>query len=418
MVAITDEPVPDVQLPFLREELSIGGAPNRPAWREGHAPPEALAATRVAIVGGGISGVLAGVRLARAGVPYTIFERSDEPGGMWRDNAYPGCRVDTPNHVYSYSFAPRPDWPAGFSTRDVLRGYVAEVAERFGVAPRIRLGRAVRSGAWDEAAGLWRLEIDGPDGPERFEATVVVLATGQLNVPPGPRPAGARELRGPALPFRALGPLGRPLWRADRRDRHGRERHPVRPRDRPLHGVADDPAALAALARAHARLPPPGPRGGGVADAPRAALRRLAPLLAFPPGRLRRLPRPAAHRSRLAGGGRGERRQRRAAPAVDGLPARAGRGRRDAAGTDRARLSALRQAAVARQRLLGGDAAPAERGTRDRPRGVRRGPRRAPRHGAADRGRRVDLRHGVQGEPLFPATWSSRAAARSRFGRR
>ena len=197
MCAITGEPVPDAHLPFLREELPIGGAPNRPAWGEGKAPPEALTAMHVAVVGGGLSGVLAGVRLARAGVPYAIFERSDEPGGVWRDNAYPGCRVDTPNHVYSYSFAPRSDWPAGFSTRDVLRGYVAGVAERFGVAPHLRLGRAVRSGAWDEAAGLWRIEIDGPDGPERFEATALVLATGQLNVPAEPDLPGLETFRGP-----------------------------------------------------------------------------------------------------------------------------------------------------------------------------------------------------------------------------
>ena len=153
MVAITGEPVPDAHRPFLREELAVGGAPNRLAWGEGGAPPETLAGMRVAVVGGGLSGVLAGVRLARAGVPFAIFERSDEPGGVRRDNACPGWRVDTPIHVHSSSFAPRSDWPAGFSTRDVLRGYVAEVAERLGVAPRIRLGRAVRRGARDEAGG-------------------------------------------------------------------------------------------------------------------------------------------------------------------------------------------------------------------------------------------------------------------------
>jgi cation diffusion facilitator CzcD-associated flavoprotein CzcO len=41
---------------------------------------------------------------------FVIFERADSVGGTWRDNSYPNCRCDVPSHLYSFGFAPNPDW--------------------------------------------------------------------------------------------------------------------------------------------------------------------------------------------------------------------------------------------------------------------------------------------------------------------
>jgi 4-hydroxyacetophenone monooxygenase len=69
-------------------------------------PAAKRAAFRVVIIGAGMSGLLAGIRLKQAGIPFTIVERAADVGGTWWHNTYPGCRVDSPNHIYSYSFEP------------------------------------------------------------------------------------------------------------------------------------------------------------------------------------------------------------------------------------------------------------------------------------------------------------------------
>ena len=83
----------------------------------------------VLIIGAGMSGLLAAHRLQQAGVPFVILEKNDDVGGTWLENTYPGCRVDNPNHNYSYSFAQRHDWPFHFSTQDVLLDYFRRCAD-------------------------------------------------------------------------------------------------------------------------------------------------------------------------------------------------------------------------------------------------------------------------------------------------
>ena len=92
-----------------------------------------------------MSGILAGHRLQQAGVDFTILDKNDDVGGTWHENVYPGCRVDNPNHNYSYSFAQRHDWPFHFSTQDVLHDYFRDCADAFGLREHIRFGAEVQS---------------------------------------------------------------------------------------------------------------------------------------------------------------------------------------------------------------------------------------------------------------------------------
>ena len=83
----------------------------------------------VLIVGAGVSGICAGVNLRRAGVPFTIIEKREAVGGVWLENQYPGAGVDTPNHLYSYSFAPY-DFSKYFALREELHGYLEHVTDQ------------------------------------------------------------------------------------------------------------------------------------------------------------------------------------------------------------------------------------------------------------------------------------------------
>ncbi len=193
------EPVMTDYLPLLKQELSATGEDLRaPRWNLRDVAPDRDMS--VAVIGAGMSGILAGHRLAQAGIPYTIYEKNDQPGGTWYENTYPGCRVDISNHLYSYSFAQRADWPYHYSTQPILRDYFCDCAERFGVNPRIRYGTEVRGATFDEDRNLWVLDLVGPDGEAgTAEATVVISAVGQLNRPKMPDIDGIGSFAGPSF---------------------------------------------------------------------------------------------------------------------------------------------------------------------------------------------------------------------------
>lgn len=138
---------------------------------------------RVAVIGAGFGGIGAAVRLRREGITdFVVLERADSVGGTWRDNTYPGCACDVPSHLYSFSFAPNPDWPRTFSGQEHIRAYLEHVTDVFRVRPHLRLGHEVRRMAWDPDALHWTVETSGGV----FTADVVVSAAGPLSDPKVP----------------------------------------------------------------------------------------------------------------------------------------------------------------------------------------------------------------------------------------
>ncbi|WP_394431602.1 flavin-containing monooxygenase [Streptomyces sp. SGAir0957] len=138
---------------------------------------------RVAVIGSGFGGLGAAVRLRREGITdFVVLERADAVGGTWRDNSYPGCACDVPSHLYSFSFAPNPDWPRTFSGQGRIREYLEHVADTFRLRPHIRLNSEVTQLRWDSERLLW--EIDTASGT--LTADVVVSATGPLSDPKVP----------------------------------------------------------------------------------------------------------------------------------------------------------------------------------------------------------------------------------------
>jgi cation diffusion facilitator CzcD-associated flavoprotein CzcO len=138
---------------------------------------------RVAVIGSGFGGLGAAVRLRREGVTdFVVLERADSVGGTWRDNSYPGCACDVPSHLYSFSFAPNPDWPRTFSGQEHIRAYLEHVADVFRLRSHLRLNSEVKMMTWDAERLRWVVETSSGT----LTADVVVSATGPLSDPKVP----------------------------------------------------------------------------------------------------------------------------------------------------------------------------------------------------------------------------------------
>jgi 4-hydroxyacetophenone monooxygenase len=188
----------DDYLELLREELNLGEDLRTPDWSKDDVAPDRP--FRVAVIGAGMSGLVAAHRLRQAGLDVVVVEKNSDVGGTWLENTYPGCRVDVSNHFYSYSFAQRHDWPQYFSPQALLLDYFRKVADDHGIRELIRFDTEVTAVELDESTMTWRLELLGPDGSERtIEANAVVSAVGQLNRPNLPDIAGIEQFAGPAF---------------------------------------------------------------------------------------------------------------------------------------------------------------------------------------------------------------------------
>ncbi len=149
---------------MLAEELAVFGDMRIPEpIAAGGWPAEARAGGTdgavVAVIGAGMSGILAAHRLKQAGISCVVLDKNRDVGGTWLENSYPGCRVDVFNHVYSYSGEQRGDWPEYHSSQEVLLDYFRECARRWGIGDRIRFGTTVESMAWDDATKRWHLRL-------------------------------------------------------------------------------------------------------------------------------------------------------------------------------------------------------------------------------------------------------------------
>ena len=171
-----------------------------------------------------------GARLRMAGIDdFTIFERGETVGGVWRANTYPGAACDVPSHLYSFSFAPGHNWSSRFAPQAEILAYMEEIVEDFGLAPHLRLGTEAESASFDEASGRWTLRHRRRRGARVRR--------------PRHAPAASSPTRDPEIPGREEF-AGRAFHSAEwdhehdlsgqrrRGDRHRRERDPVRPADR------------------------------------------------------------------------------------------------------------------------------------------------------------------------------------------
>lgn len=148
---------------------------------------------KVVIVGSGFAGIGLAHRLREAGVrDVLVLERGDDVGGVWRSNTYPGCTCDVPSHLYSFSFAPNPEWTNTYSPQPEIQAYLRSCVDRFGLRPQLRFGVEMLDAAWDEVTGRWRISTS--DG--EYDAQVLVSAVGPLTEPSYPDVPGIETFEG------------------------------------------------------------------------------------------------------------------------------------------------------------------------------------------------------------------------------
>ena len=181
-------------IPLLLEQTGLGPQPDRSARpARTHIP----ANFQVLIIGAGLTGMAAAVKLDEAGYNYEIVEKNPEVGGTWWSARYPGVGVDTPSHFYSYSFELNPNWttytPAGGEMQDYLIG----VADKYGLRDRTRFSTMVVSLRWIEMDGQWEIVMRGKDGAEetrRYNA--VINAHGPISRWEWPKIDGLEDFQG------------------------------------------------------------------------------------------------------------------------------------------------------------------------------------------------------------------------------
>lgn len=153
----------------------------------------------VVVVGCGEAGLLAGIKLKAAGVPFTIVEKQSAVGGTWLANRYPGCRVDIANQYYAYSFEPTDHWTHYYSEQPEILRYLQSVAVKHDIAPHVRFDTAVTGASWDEDSSTWKVTIQGRKGEETLVARALICAVGQFSNAVIPDIKGASEFQGPAF---------------------------------------------------------------------------------------------------------------------------------------------------------------------------------------------------------------------------
>ncbi|CAN5302818.1 MAG: flavin-containing monooxygenase [Nocardioides sp.] len=149
------------------------------------------------IVGAGFGGLCAAIKLDEdAETNFVVLEKGDDVGGTWRDNTYPGAACDVPSQLYSYSFAPNPDWSMSFSPQPEIQRYIQGVARRSGVLDRCVFGTEVTGAAWDQDGQRWLVTAVGPDGPVQYAATTLIVGPGALSEPKLPDIDGIEDFAG------------------------------------------------------------------------------------------------------------------------------------------------------------------------------------------------------------------------------
>lgn len=192
------EEVPDEYLPLILEEMGLDGQDRRRTAQVG--TDEARMRLPVVVIGCGQSGLLAGIRLQEAGIPFVIVEKNAGVGGTWFENTYPGARVDVGNHFYCYSFEPSDTWTEFFARQPELQRYFEGVMDRHDLRRHIRFSTPALGATWDEETATWAVRVRADSGlEETITARAVISAVGQLNTPFLPDLPGADEFAGPSF---------------------------------------------------------------------------------------------------------------------------------------------------------------------------------------------------------------------------
>ncbi|MFT5032915.1 MAG: 4-hydroxyacetophenone monooxygenase [Bacteroidia bacterium] len=185
---------------FIKEEIAIDGVDHRGVELEKPNMKARAANFPVVIIGAGMGGLLAAIRLDEAGIPCTVIEKNPAIGGTWYENRYPGCRVDVQGHSYSYSFEPNHDWSSHYPKAKEIHDYYEHCTDEYRIRDKIRFNTEVESAIYDDTNHRWTVTVVTVEGNrEQLEACAVISAVGQLNRPKLPAIEGLQNFAGPVI---------------------------------------------------------------------------------------------------------------------------------------------------------------------------------------------------------------------------
>ncbi|MEI4271058.1 NAD(P)/FAD-dependent oxidoreductase [Klenkia sp. LSe6-5] len=161
-----------------------------------HPAGTAVREVHVAVIGSGFAGLGMAIRLREQGIEdFVVLERGEDVGGTWRDNSYPGAACDVQSNLYSFSFAPNPEWPRTYSEQPEIFAYLRDVADRYGLRDKHVFGAEVTAATWDDDARRWHVETTAGD----YRAKVLVSGAGALADPSFPDIPGIESFAGTVM---------------------------------------------------------------------------------------------------------------------------------------------------------------------------------------------------------------------------
>ena len=196
MGVVAVEPVGDEFLPLLMEQMGFE-APVIRSEIPGRAAPRA--GFKVLVIGAGLGGMCAAIKLGQAGYDYEVIEKNPEIGGTWYENVYPGAAVDTPSHFYSYSFERNAAWSKYRPLGPEIQDYFLRIADEYALRKYVTFETRAEACVWDETARKWKVELEGPGGRSERIVDAVLVCQGIVNRPSWPDLPGLEEFAGPVV---------------------------------------------------------------------------------------------------------------------------------------------------------------------------------------------------------------------------
>jgi len=133
----------------------------------------------------------------RLASPSPLLTRTMDPGGTWKENHYPGARVDIGGRFYCYSFEPSDQWDEYFPQHTELRRYFERALRTYGLESHCRFRARVDAVEFNPDTSRWTVSITNSDGNvEHLDARFVISAAGALNTPRLPDIEGAETFAG------------------------------------------------------------------------------------------------------------------------------------------------------------------------------------------------------------------------------
>jgi 4-hydroxyacetophenone monooxygenase len=187
---IVGENVQKDYIPMMSKELNLNGHDLN------QEPAKVKSSMEVLIIGAGMSGILAAIKLAEAGIKYKIYEKNNNLGGTWYENKYPGSRVDIANHFYSYSFEENYQWSEHFSQQPELLEYFKKCFYKYDIQNHTYFGTQVTDMKFDNSSNTWELHSLSNGKKTKEKINIVISCVGQLNQPKIPDIKGLHEFQG------------------------------------------------------------------------------------------------------------------------------------------------------------------------------------------------------------------------------